>query len=337
MKIGFVAFSEKQIRLRSLVKILAKDSGIEVFNYYPSDAEIYKKKNIKNSNLVEYPEIIDNIDAFYIRNLKKNELFKNTLILREYRSHKKDIQDKIIRNSKFKKMAIDTYMYGDCKVEELLKKYKEIIIKQANSFGGKGKIRLTREGKNFIVQNGHEIEKISEKKFYRKYDENFRNNLYYVQPFLNFKTSFGNPFDIRLVVTRGENGKCVSMNPIIRIGNIAGIVSNMVLGGYGITFNIKNFFIQEFGFDADRIIEELNEVSKKLFEVFQKRYFMLIPSVGFDIGIDKNSNNEIKFIEINGCPSIIPAIEYDYAKARVDYYKFIIENYDNLLVTQKNR
>jgi hypothetical protein len=205
-----------------------------------------------------------------------------------------------------------------------------------NSSGGKGIYILRKEEGEYILQYESQIECLSNEGFFEGYDKMFRERTHVVQPYLNFKTNSGNPFYIRLTVARNKDRKCVPMAPMVVVGNADNTITNMMTDGYVIFDNYSSFLKNEFGEDSNRIIDELNLIAQSSLDLFQSHYYKTIPSAGLDIGIDRNSGNTLKFIEINDCPVVLNGIQYQYARTRVDFYKYVIANYDKMLAAQKN-
>ena len=324
-----------------LLHMLAKEFGFDTFFFREKDIDKESKMingwfpirsgggGIKTvQRKTSFPKIIDNIDCFALAqpNCYK-EIYKESLVLRVFKSGSKLEQDKILRNSEFSSLAIQTYKYTGSIVDELLKKHKRIILKPGGGFGGKGIYWLSKDESDYILHNQKEEKKVSRENLLVNYDKLFEEQGFIVQPLLNFKTISGNSSDIRLIVARGKDGNCISLDPIVRVGRPNSIVTNMSSGGYGISVNCNTFFELEYGKDAKRIIKELAHIGKKLLDVFQKHYSKLIPSAGIDLGIDRDDNNAIKFIEINGCPGARPPILYHYMRIRCEFYDFMNSNY----------
>ncbi|WP_442599047.1 YheC/YheD family endospore coat-associated protein [Neobacillus sp. D3-1R] len=120
---------------------------------------------------------------------------------------------------------------------------------------------------------------------------------YFMQPYLELTNKLGEPFDVRALLQKQENGEWTERGRGIRVGHKDGILSNISAGGYIREYEpwIKQLFSTSFEY----IDNELNDILFKLPSILENT-FMPLFELGIDIGIAKNGG--IWILDINSKP-----------------------------------
>lgn len=332
MKVGYLRYGKPGVRARCMFA-LANQYDIDFFYFSPQDVDIEKKninglywdKNAKKYVVREtsYPDIIDDHFAFRRKDKDKyNELSKYCFMTYVPIGLKSTIYEKI-ENSIFARYLIETYHYIDVNINEMLNKYTKLIIKPNNGGRGNDIYKLSKENDDTCyLHYGDTGKTLTIEEFNVEYSDELKSR-FIVQPYINSITTAGNPFDIRIHVRKGKKGKWTLVLIYPRIGSIKGVVSNVAKGG-STSNNIKGFLQSEFDDDWKRIYEELNHISKSLPDIMQSGSKKIIDSLGIDVGINRDNNNELKFFEVNTGPGVI-TYPFQTAEASIQYYIYLME------------
>jgi len=330
MKVGFIRKPKKPDSVVHMYAVAAQHYGIEFFYFTPKNINT-KTKTIKalfveNGNFVEketpYPDIIDNIGFLHTKyNKLYMDLAKASLFCHVSIGGKFEINN-IIKDTDY---AIETILYNQEDIDGLLSRHKQLIIKPNKSNQAKNIYKLYRDADGlFGLHLNNDTEKLSPEEFEKKYRDKFTGK-YIVSPFINSVTSDGNPLNVRVIMYRGRDGRWELIKLVPRIG-IAGTIVANISAGSSIAY-AKEFFPLEFGKDAKKIMGDITSCALTLADLIQQNYSRLIPSLGFDIGIDRNNGNKPKLFEVNTSPGIRP-YELDTIKPLINYYTHLYKNID---------
>jgi len=348
MKVGCIRHSENINEI--IVQQLFAFTGlynIDFFFFTKDSVDIDKKiiKGLfwdkKSSKYLEkdtaYPDIIEDERAIWkssplciklAKELRQYSLFTYVAL-----RGKKGVIN-ILEQNGFSRYLIATYEYGEIDIDKLLGKHNEVIIKPNNATHGTGVHKLSKNGNLYFLHTKLCRQDIQIENFKAEYAGEFKKARYLVQSYINSVTNAGNPFDIRIDLRRGKNGKWIFISAHARIGNKEGIVSNLAQGGVA-AYDVQTFLKSEFNGDHERIYDELLYLAKKLPDVIQSGYDNTITSLGFDVGINRANSNELKIFEVNSSPGGA-TLSLDVAQAKVQCYNYLYENIDKLMDIQRN-
>lgn len=188
-------------------------------------------------------------------------------------------------------------------VLEELASFEKIVLKPINGSQGNG-IYLIESGRQKTIS----VKTYNRKKHIHKEFSHFNKFLawinslltkmrYFVQPYLELTNDCGEPYDIRTLLQKQENGEWTERGRGIRVGNPDGILSNLSAGGSIREYEpwIKQLFPPQNEF----IHNELNEILMKIPPVLENAFLPLF-ELGIDIGIAKNRT--IWILDINSKP-----------------------------------
>jgi len=341
MKVGYISSTSPPGSGRELLTSAAFFRGIEFFLFDLKDVDI-ETKTIRGwfwdssecrfiCRSTSYPDIVD---GRY--NRKKaagpiiKELRKYCLMTMVRLNDKKKIN--AILDTHFPQYTISTQPYTFSRVKKLIQ--QPIIIKPKYLNKGRGIYKVSRTDENILVHHKHTITTLNTiDEFKQNYDHMFSKG-HIIQPFMDFTTKSHCPYDIRVNVCRGKDGKWVHTGTFPRIGNSGGVISNIAAGGYIIWSGYKYFLESEYGKRMrNKILDEITFISTTVPEIIQSKYKNTLMRLGFDLGIDRASG-AIKIIEINGNPNARPA--HSAAATKVEYYKYLYSNFDKLLAVQNS-
>lgn len=192
----------------------------------------------------------------------------------------------------------------DClQVANALNIQKKIIIKPINGSQGYGIYYLKRNDKTIHVKTEKNKKIISrifpnETKFFQWLQPLINFRPYLLQPYLELSNSSSQPFDIRILLQKDDQGLWVERGKGIRIGNAGGILSNLSAGGSVIDFASWLSTLSAAA-NKEYIAAELNFITKKLPSVLEREILPLF-EIGIDIGMAKNG--ALWILDVNSKP-----------------------------------
>ena len=342
MDVGFVRyekFSQQSIVTRTLFSV-ASHYGVDFF--YANAKEIDISRKVINATVwdkesktyvqkeIGYPKVLDVSSALsYTDPAIHDELFKTVVFSNGPRFGGKSKIYDVIKDCGYEKYLIETCNYSEANIEELLGKYKTLIIKPNHGALAKNIYKLTTAGDMYELRIDNEVMKLTKDEFQNDYDAKFRRG-YIVQRYVDSVTNSGNPFTIRALILRGKDGEFTTRKVSARIGSIGYVAANFSVGSVAY-YNV--ILPMEFGDGWRSIYYEILNMSLRLSEGIQKSYPRLIDGFGFDIGIDRSNNNELKIFEVNPYPGVIP-FGFECADAKINYYMYLMDNHEEILKNQ---
>ena len=316
--------------------LMAKHFNIELLFFNPEDVDFdngtVKAITLENGKVVHkvspIPKIIDNDIALsrgetleIMRRLKERAYFIRPIGA----WGKQKFYTEFSREGSFNEFLIETHTLESFEhFLTLFEKYGgNVILKPARGVGGGGVAKIkfadgkyiaTAKTKTFILENTEALSKY--------YAENFAAKKYLLQPYVASKTRQGNPFDIRIHARRGAEGKYKTfLYP--RIGNPAGVISNVVAGGF--TMNLEAFLQTEFGNDWRKVHNQLTDLAARFPDYYQSFYNDTIFDIGIDVGIQKRGDvYELKLFEAYIQPGFT-LIRDEVAVTNFEYYRYIAQ------------
>jgi glutathione synthase/RimK-type ligase-like ATP-grasp enzyme len=216
-----------------------------------------------------------------------------------------------------------------------LAKHKKLILKPINGSQGYGIYYLKESQKNYHVKTEKQKKIISrifpnERKLVQWLRPLIRQRAYLVQPYLELSNGDLQPFDIRILLQKNEQGKWTERGKGIRTGLTGGILSNLSAGGA-----VSNFETWVSALPAptrEYVSNELRYIIKNLTELLEKTFLPLF-EVGLDIGFAKNGS--LWILDMNSKPgrkvilSTQPDLLETLYRAPLLYAKFISHSGQN--------
>jgi UDP-N-acetylmuramoyl-tripeptide--D-alanyl-D-alanine ligase len=255
-------------------------------------------------------------------------LAKNCHLMEVHLGSKRQISE-LVKTTPFASYIIDTWRYKKVNLEIILSQHKTIVLKPEFGIQGAGVIKLTKldEGM-YQVHSAYDTETMTSGQFKKKYDHDFREQDYIVQPFINSTTVEGNPFDIRLHIRRKHEGKWGTFLMFPVIGRKAGVVSNFK-NISSACLNTPAFLEAEFGDEWKNVHNEIWRIIDTFPDEFQKRTKQIVERITIDVGINRDNNNEIKFFEVDTEPNMA-FWHFETAEASIHYYMFRLNILDKI-------
>ncbi|MCL2855891.1 MAG: YheC/YheD family protein [Defluviitaleaceae bacterium] len=337
MSVGFLRYynsSSPKAKLRSMFAV-ASMYDLDFFQFEPKDINVEdktinglfwdKETHSYVRKVVPYPEIVD--DQYNFRT-KDKELFE------ELKQHcyltftglggKTAIYNRI-KKSSFAKYVIETTYFRD--MDELgiknMAAGEAVIIKPNDGGRGENIYKLQKNADSTFTLRFEEGEKVLIfEDLKEEYFELFKTK-YIVQPFIDSSTIEGNPFDIRLHLRRGHEGKWDTRLNYARIGSSSGIVSNVATGG-AVAMGLNTFLKQQFGDSWRPIYNEIQQIAKTFPRVYQRNHKKLIDSFAMDVAVDRSRNNELKFFEVNTYPGM-QTYPFQSSEASIPFYLHLLQ------------
>ena len=312
----------------------AKQFNIDLCLFSPEDVN-FEKKTVKAEFLVEndrvvrevpIPRIIENsvssakgVIEFITRLeneagcfLTRHPLYKN----------KQQVYDMLLERGNFKEFLIESHIIDSFEqfLDLLQKYYGDVILKPLRGARGIGVARIQLKDDRFLLNFLNQKADLNLNEFRSFYNEHFTSRKHILQPYIVSRTRNGNPFDIRVHCRRGAGGK-FKVSPFPRIGNAAGVVSNIATGGY--SMKLGTFLQVEFGDDWKFILSKLQEFGNAFPEYYQSFYKVPLFDIGVDMGIQKRGDHyDFKIFEVNTYIDG-PFFEIEDAITYFDYFKYV--------------
>lgn len=190
-------------------------------------------------------------------------------------------------------------------LEELLDHYKTgVILKPLSGMHGKGIIHITKQEKQYVIQgrqlNNHPISiNISSRMALQKWLLYFRQNInYLIQPYYEFRTNQDEPFDIRVLMQKNENGQWQNSGHIARVGQKEHLTSNLHGGGKSVlSVNVLDSLFN--ANHVSQLLSSIHTLSEKIVNQLEEN-FGRFGEIALDFGITKQGN--IVLLECNSKP-----------------------------------
>lgn len=246
----------------------------------------------------EFPDVVDNSPSRREYREIFNRLSKEVPFTMRRIGNKDVVNNRIKQDGVFAKYIIPSNKITS--VEDILaflKEYDAIVVKPAGGNRGKGIHFIAKTEEGFILNVDSVTKEIKREEMQDHLAPLIKRSMI-VQPFIQSVTKEGLPFDIRLHVRRGMEGKWKTVKIYPRIGSGDGIVSNLSQGGS--IGRIRPFLKRQFGEKWLTIWKELNELASAFPNYFQKSYDEPLDALGLDIGID--SDGRLWLFEVNSFP-----------------------------------
>jgi hypothetical protein len=179
---------------------------------------------------------------------------------------------------------------------------KKVILKPISGSQGYGIYYLQKNEKTIHVKTEKQQKNISrifpnEAKLVQWLKSLISKQKYLLQPYLELANNEQQPFDIRLLLQKNEQGTWGELGRGIRIGRTGGILSNLSAGGSVIHFT--DWLSSLPPAKGEYIQQELAYILASLPAILEKAFLPLF-ELGVDIGIEKNGS--IWILDINSKP-----------------------------------
>jgi hypothetical protein len=183
-----------------------------------------------------------------------------------------------------------------------LDKHKKLILKPINGSQGYGIYYVKKQQKNVHVKTEKQKKIISrifpnEKKLMQWIKTLIEQRKYLVQPYLELYNEELQPFDIRILLQKNENGEWTERGKGIRTGITGGLLSNLSAGGTVSDFD--SWVLTLPPKTRDYFFHELEYITNNLTDVLEKM-FMPLFEIGLDIGVAKNGS--VWILDVNSKP-----------------------------------
>jgi len=191
-------------------------------------------------------------------------------------------------------------------LEQLLNKYKKVILKPCHGRQGRGIIKISLQPKGtFKVEFENYYSTINKKqRLFQLLTKKIGSRKYIVQQYIPLATINKRPFDIRVMLQRTRHSKWTIWTITGKAAKVAPpgyVVTNVAIKIIGVSHAIKMSTLKNKF--SNKLLSKLNSVSLQTIEQFTRHSNKEYSIIGLDMGIDKTGH--IWVIEVNQAqPSI---------------------------------
>lgn len=198
-----------------------------------------------------------------------------------------------------KKITPKTSIYNKRNLKKYLQMYETVFLKPNEGGKGQGVIKISRVGKDFIIQNGTKSHVMTNYSALYDVSKKLTNNrIYIIQQGIPLIQVNQRPIDFRILlfkpkkhwIAMGIMGKWAAKNKF---------VTNYSRGGQAIT--LRKALKKKWAISEKEALQLENRL-KRLGLYMARTHFNYAKELGLDIGIDRNKN--IWIIEGNTIPGI---------------------------------
>lgn len=179
-----------------------------------------------------------------------------------------------------------------------------IILKPIGGSHGAGVIKVAQENNNYVITGrNYYNRKITfifqdKQKFIKWINQFIGRKRFIIQQYLDLFTSYKQPFDVRVLVQKDQNGNWDITGMSVRLGDKDNITSN--LHGGGKVEQLLSLLEREFDQNKANIInDEINKLVLAIPSFLENNHGNLF-ELGIDIGIDRQGR--VWIIEVNSKP-----------------------------------
>jgi len=225
--------------------------------------------------------------------------YKSTTIKSKWTKTKWLMKDKQIRN-----YVPQTLLFNRQNLSSMLSQYSTVFFKPTGGTGGFNIIRITKQ------ENGYQTQLNTSKTHYTSIDHLYdglkqraKGNSYLLQKGIKLARTNGNPFDIRVMVQKSDNGTWRSTAIFTKIGKPGKVATNYHQGG---SLGFFHRTLSGAGFNPSAIERKEKELKKlglsvgRLFDRHSKGFREL----GLDVALDGSGDAWI--LEVNTRPQFYP-------------------------------
>lgn len=190
-------------------------------------------------------------------------------------------------------------------VGELLARYGTVYLKPSGGSSGRGIVQLTLTSQNYIVNQwvAKQVKSLcitEHAELERLLRELAGSRKYIVQQGLRLAKSGGNPFDIRALVQKNNQGRWFCTGMAVRVAGPGSFISNIHAGGRAARISevLPKVFPAQHA--AGKIIHDIRSLCSLIASWVSAEYNPLFGEIAVDLGIDESG--KVWIIELNAVP-----------------------------------
>lgn len=338
MRIGFMTNFNKPTELAKITSLISKAYNIEVVYLRPKDVLIEEDKvngrvfvnNQWKTKKIDIPPFIDVVPyCFTKQNREIMNYLKGKTILSDNRTNvltKIKLQELLREDKDFSHLIIPTHHANQFEdLIQCIEEYSTIVLKPLSGIRGRGVYVVSKQEDKYTIGFKMTEKVMDQNQLHNFFHDEIQGNRYIIQKYVQSRTIYGeDPFDCRIHVEKGIDGKWTTAKKYIRIGIGQKVISNVNQGG-GIG-NPKYFLKANFGERWKEVHDKLDQIAVTLPYKMEALRGTHIMSLGMDLGIDRDG--EIYLFEVNDGPDTSSLIS-DVAFLRSNYYLYLLKQFKN--------
>lgn len=232
---------------------------------------------------------------------------------------KLDVFKKIEKSNELSQYLIPYHLISSTEqILDYIENYKHVVIKPIAGRQGNNIFFLKQIERRYLIKEGSNEKYFTKEEFVSKLKKLLVEKNYFLQPFKQFITSEGNPYDIRVLAQKNGRGQWEIPLMYPRIGSSKGLISNISQGGYIST--IDAFMKKEFLDNSVELHEKIQQVALDMVKHINSFFTVSIDELGLDFSID--NNGKLSIFEINTRPQT-RFFQLERAKNIIAYARYL--------------
>ncbi|GLX68787.1 YheC/YheD family protein [Paenibacillus glycanilyticus] len=178
-----------------------------------------------------------------------------------------------------------------------VKKYKSVMLKPINGWGGRDIVRVTLDNGQYKVQQNHEQTQLMSAAGIRSLiSKALGKERQLMQQWIDIRNKQGIVFDIRALMLKKSEGNWQTTGIAVREARRGKITSNLKSGGHA--YEADSYLKKEFGDEkGETLAKSIRELAEYIPDFTEKSYRSRLCELGIDLAVD--TNGKLWLLEIN--------------------------------------
>ncbi|SFE00008.1 YheC/D like ATP-grasp [Paenibacillus catalpae] len=178
-----------------------------------------------------------------------------------------------------------------------VKKYKSVMLKPINGWGGRGIVRVTLEKDQFKVQsNGEHTQMMGAPGLRTMIRRALSKERHLMQQWIDIRNKQGIIFDIRALMLKKSEGNWQTTGIAVREAQKGRITSNLKSGGHA--YEASSYLKKEFGDEkGEALAKSVRELAEYIPGFTERSYRSRLCELGIDLAVD--TQGKLWLLEIN--------------------------------------
>jgi hypothetical protein len=177
------------------------------------------------------------------------------------------------------------------------KKYRSVMLKPINGWGGRDIVRVTLENGQFKVQSNNELtQRLSASGLRNFIRRALRKERHLMQQWIDIRNKQGVIYDIRALMLKKSEDNWQTAGIAVREAKRGRITSNLKSGGHA--YEASAYLKKEFGDEkGEALAKSIRELAEYIPDFTEKSYKSRLCELGIDLAVD--ASGKLWLLEIN--------------------------------------